>query len=83
MESNGFESLKHLVERLAASIAGKAVEQAVSSRVLQVLLTAAFRAMRRVPRSGILTPAGAVVMTDPGTAFSVARPIFAGCVLTA
>ena len=69
--------------RLAASIDGKAVEQAVPSGALQIVLTAAPGIMRRVPRSGLLTAAGTVVMADPGTSFSMARPISAGCILAA
>ncbi len=65
------------------SIDGKAVEQAVASGALQIFLAAASGAMRRVPRGGILTATRAVVVAHSGTAFTVARPILAGCVLTA
>ena len=65
------------------SIDGKAVEQAVASGALQIFLAAASGAMRRVPRAGILTATHAIVMAHAGTTVTVARPILAGCVLTA
>src|SRR5512134_1616189 len=59
----------------------EAVEEAVAAGTAQGLLAASLRAVRRVPRRGVLAAALPVVVADLRAALGVARPVAAGPVL--
>src|SRR5262245_28452906 len=74
----------HNVRRRPSLVGGEAVEQTRAAGRLQIILTAATRAMRGVPRyhmpGGL--EAGTVVMTHDGRAFAALGPVPAGGVAT-
>src|SRR5689334_9345226 len=67
---------------MAASVRGEAIEQAGAARGLELILAAAARAVRRVPRlhvPGVLQPLQ-VVVPDDRRAVAALRPVAAGSV---